>query len=302
MSRNKRPNDGIMSLRKIRIVKLQRGLIEVHSAVGLFGLAGLFGKWLPLSPLLIVLGRVAFASLALGFVIAATRSSLRAILRESGALLFVLGAVLAAHWAAFFHSVQVSSVAVGLLAYACFPVFTVLLEPLFFREKVVGLNLGLAGLCLAGVFLIVPRFDLSDVVYQGVLWGLLSGLTFAVLTVFNRRLAQKHAGLAVAFVEDLTAAALLSPVLIFRTPSLDGKSLALLAALGIICTAGAHTLFIQGMREVKAQTASIISSLEPVYGIGLAFWLLGERPSPRTLLGGAIILAAVTVISLRGKP
>jgi drug/metabolite transporter (DMT)-like permease len=282
-------------------VKLKRGLIEVHSAVGLFGLAGLFGKWLPLSPLLIVLGRVIFASLALGILLAFRRSSLRGLIRESGRLLVVLGTLLAAHWAAFFQSVQVSSVAVGLLAYASFPVFTVLLEPLLFKERLDARNLGLAGICLAGVFFIVPRFDPADVIYQGVLWGLLSGVAFAVLAVFNRRLAQRHASPAIALVEDLTAAAVLSPVLLFRTPSLDARSLALLGALGIFCTAGAHTLFIQGMRHVRAQTASIISSLEPVYGIVLAFWLLGERPSLRTLAGGAIILGAVTVISLRER-
>jgi drug/metabolite transporter (DMT)-like permease len=282
-------------------MRFKRGLVEVHAAVALFGLAGLFGKWLPLSPSLIVLGRVAFASLALGIYIAATRSSLRAIIKESAGLLIILGAVLAVHWAAFFQSVQVSSVAVGLLSYACFPVFTVLLEPLLFKEKLAGRNLALAGLCLAGVFLIVPRFDLSDSVYRGVLWGLLSGFTFAVLTVFNRGLVQRHSALAVAFMEDLTAALLFAPVLFIRTPVIDGRSLLLLAFLGFVCTAGAHTLFIKGLREVRAQAASIISSLEPVYGIVLAFWLLGERPAARTLLGGAIILAAVTVISLRER-
>jgi drug/metabolite transporter (DMT)-like permease len=291
-----------MPLRKKRIMRLKRGLVEVHSAVALFGLAGLFGKWLPLSPPVIVLGRVAFASLALGILIAATHFSLRGTLKESAVLLAALGVVLAAHWAAFFQSVQVSSVAVGLLSYACFPVFTVLLEPLLFKEKLAGVNLALAGLCLAGVFFIVPRFDPADAAFRGVLWGLLSGLTFAVLAVFNRRLAQKHAALAVAFIEDSTAALIFAPILFFQAPVLDGRSLLLLAVLGIVCTAGAHTLFIQGMRQVRAQTASIISSLEPVYGILLAFWLLGERPAARTLLGGAIILAAVTVISLREKP
>jgi drug/metabolite transporter (DMT)-like permease len=282
-------------------MKLKPGLLEVHVAVGLFGLAGLFGKWLPLSPLLIVLGRVVFASLALGLFLAFARSSLRDLLRESGGLLVVLGILLAAHWAAFFQAVQVSSVAVGLLSYACFPVFTVLLEPLLFKERLDAGNLGLAGLCLAGVFFIVPRFNPADATYQGVLWGLFSGLMFSFLAVFNRRLAQRHASPAIAFVEDLTAAVVLCPILFLRTPSLDAGNLALLAALGIFCTAGAHTLFIQGMRRVKAQTASIISSLEPVYGIVLAFWLLGERPSLRTLAGGAIILGTVTVISLRGR-
>lgn len=280
-------------------MRLKRGLPEVHAAVALFGLAGLFGKWLTLSPLLIVLGRVAFASLALGIAIAAARLSLRRIIKESAGLLVLLGGLLAVHWASFFQAVQVSSVAVGLLSYACFPVFAVLLEPLLFRERMSGTNLFLAGACLAGVFLIVPRFDLSEAVYQGVLWGLLSGLTFAVLAVFNRRLAQKHPAPAVAFLEDLTAALFLLPAVLVGSPDIDGRSVWLLAVLGVVCTAGAHTLFIEGLKKVRAQTASIISSLEPVYGIALAFWLLGERPAARTLAGGAIILAAVSVLSFR---
>jgi drug/metabolite transporter (DMT)-like permease len=283
-------------------MKLKRGLLDIQAAVALFGLAGLFGKWLPLSPPMIVLGRVAFASLALGISIAAARLSLRAILRQRAGVLVALGALLAVHWAAFFQAVQVSSVAVGLLAYACFPVFTVLLEPVLQKHRVNVTNLVLAAVCLAGVFFIVPRFDLSEAVYRGVLWGLFSGFTFAVLAVFNRALVQSHSAMAVAFVEDLVAALALAPLLLLRGwPPIDARSVLLLAGLGVVCTAGAHTLFIRGLREVPAQTASIISSLEPVYGIVLAFWLLGEKPAARTLLGGAIILAAVAVISLRER-
>jgi drug/metabolite transporter (DMT)-like permease len=69
--------------------------------------------------------------------------------------------------------------------------------------------------------------------------------------------------------------------------------------LGVVCTAVAHTLFIKGMKEIQAQTASIISSLEPVYGIILAFLFLREVPAGRTVLGGVIILSAVLFISLR---
>jgi drug/metabolite transporter (DMT)-like permease len=279
----------------------RQGLLEIHFAVGLFGLAGLFGKWLPLSPLLIVLGRVVFASLALGMVILAKRQSLRNILSQRAWLLLGLGVVLAAHWAAFFQSIRVSSVAVGLLSYSSFPVFTIFLEIFLFGERLDRINLALAGLCLFGVFLIVPRFVLADQVYQGVLWGLLSGLTFALLAVFNRRLAQRHSSLAIALLEDLTAAVVLMPVLFFVQAPSALRDWLLLAALGVVCTAGSHTLFIKGMREVKAQTASLISSLEPVYGIVLAFWLLGEKPSLRTLAGGLIILAAAVTVSLRGQ-
>lgn len=281
---------------------LRKSLLEIHLATVLFGLAGLFGKWLALPPTLIVLGRVSFASAALGIVLWRKRQNLRPILGARAGLLVLLGVLLAVHWSAFFQAIQVSSVAVGLLSYSCFPVFTVLLEPFFFRERFDGPSLFAAGVCLTGVFLIVPRFNLADSVYRGVLWGLLSGLTFAVLAVFNRRLVGQYSSLAIAFFQDSFAALILLPTLLVMTPvQVTAGDLGLLIVLGVVCTAGSHTLFITGMRRVRARTASIISSLEPVYGIALALVFLGEIPSARTIAGGAVILAAVIFVSLRER-
>ncbi len=69
--------------------------------------------------------------------------------------------------------------------------------------------------------------------------------------------------------------------------------------LGVFCTAVAHALFIQAMRAVRAGVAAIASALEPVYGIALAWLLLGEVPALRTLAGGALILGAVLWATLR---
>ncbi len=287
-------------VKKDTLLPHQKSLLEIHLATVLFGLAGLFGKWLPLTPPLIVLGRVVFASLALGMVLWWKRQNVRPILRTQTTLLVLLGFLLATHWSTFFQAIQVSSVAVGLLSYSCFPVFTVLLEPLFSREETDPGSLFAAGICLVGVFLIVPRFDLADAVYRGVLWGLLSGLTFAVLTLLNRRLVRTYSSLEIAFFQDLVAAFFLLPSLMMIGPAgLALRDLGFLIVLGVVCTAGSHTLFIGGMRRVPARTASIISSLEPVYGIVLAFIFLGERPSFRTLGGGAVILAAVLFVTLR---
>ncbi len=278
-------------------------LLEIHGAVVLFGLAGLFGKWLGLSPLIIVLGRVVFAALALGLILFVTRRSVR-IARPGDRLLFLgLGILLAVHWTVFFLSVRVSTVAVGLLSYSSFPVFTAFLEPALFRKRLDPFNILFAGICLLGVFLIVPRFVWTDSVFRGVLYGLAAGSTFAVLSIVNRMLTARHDSVKIAFWQDSIAALALLPFLFILRPVLSGKDLGLLIVLGVVCTAGAHTLFIDGMRRQTAQTASIISSLEPVYGIVLAYLFLREIPAPRTLFGGAVILAAVIVISMRAlKP
>ncbi|MGQ9671728.1 MAG: DMT family transporter [Candidatus Aminicenantales bacterium] len=277
----------------------RHGLAEIHLATILFSLAGLFGKWLKLPPSLIVLGRVFFASLALGFLIFILRQNLKNIPIKTYLGLAGLGAVLAIHWLAFFQSIQVSTVAIGLLAYSSFPIFTVMLEPLLFRERLDARNLILACFCLLGVFLIIPRFNPADSTFQGVLWGLGSGLTFAVLTIFNRKLTQTYSSLAIAFFEDLAATFFLWPCLFVTSGNWSTREVVLILFLGVVCTAGSHTLFIHGMRRVRAQTASLISSLEPVYGTALAFLFLSEVPSTRTLGGGLLIVAAVVMISIR---
>jgi len=103
--------------------------------------------------------------------------------------------------------------------------------------------------------------------------------TFAVLAVFNRALVQSHSAMPSPSSRTWPRPGPRSAASPPRMAPIDARSVLLLAGLGIVCTAGAHTLFIRGLREVRAQTASIISSLEPVYGIVLAFWLLGEKPA-----------------------
>ncbi|MCX6561919.1 MAG: DMT family transporter [Candidatus Aminicenantes bacterium] len=274
-------------------------LLEIHGAVLLFGLAGLFGKWLAVSPLIIVLGRVVFASLALGLVLLVRGGPRRRISRGDQWLFAGLGILLAGHWTLFFLSVQVSTVAVGLLAYSSFPVFTAFLEPALSKKRLDSYSLFFSGLCGLGIFLIIPRFSWTESVFRGVILGLGAGLTFALLSVLNRRLTARYDSVVIAFRQDAIAALVLLPTLFIIRPVLSAGDIGLLAMLGIVCTAGAHTLFIDGMRIIPALTASIIASLEPVYGIVLALAFLGEAPSARTLLGGAVILAAATAISLR---
>ncbi len=276
----------------------RRSLLEIHVAVLLFGLAGLFGKWLSLSPVIIVLGRVFFASITLILLLWLTGERLKIEPSKHYFFLFLLGLLLSVHWISFFQSIQVSTVAVGLLSFSCYPVLTAFLEPLFFKERLIKINIFYALLCIIGIFLIIPRFELENTVYRGVLWGIFSGVTFAVLTILNRKFSQRLSSLLIAFYQDFFATFLLLPLFFIIKPRLDSRDILLLFLLGVFCTAGAHSLFIKGMRYIKAQTASIINSLEPVYGIILAFLLLDEVPSLRIILGGAVVLAAALAVTI----
>jgi drug/metabolite transporter (DMT)-like permease len=286
----------------VYVLRMQkkRSLAEIHVAVVLFGIAGLFGKWIVLAPTIIVLGRVFFASITLALILLISKQTLLFPKKSTYFLLVSLGFLLAVHWTVFFQSIQISTVAVGLLSYSSFPVFTAFLEPLFFKEKIQFRNIIYACMCILGIFLIIPKYDLNDTILQGVLWGLAAGLTFSVLTIFNRKLSQRYSSLVIAFYQDFFATLFLLPFFFILRPALDLKNIILLCILGIFCTAGSHTLFIKGMKYIRAQTAAIISSLEPVYGIVIAFFFLHEIPSLRTVLGGIIILWAAFSVTWSG--
>jgi drug/metabolite transporter (DMT)-like permease len=268
------------------------GFYQIHLAVLLFSLAGLMGKMISLSPILIVLGRVAFASLALAGILYFLRVDFRLEKRDDAFFLPLLGCVLALHWIAFFQSIQVSTVAVGLLSYSAFPVFAALIEPLISGDRISVKEVSTASVAVLGAAVLVPSFAMTDNITRGVFWGVLSGALFALLSVLNRRYAGRYSGLIIAFYEDVAAAVVLAPIAFFAHFQLEARDFFLLAFLGIVSTAAAHSLFISGMKYVRARTASVIATLEPVYGIAFAILLLGEIPAFRTIAGGILILGA----------
>ncbi len=267
-----------------------RSLAEIHIAVVFFGLAGLFGKLISLSPLVIVFGRVFFASLFLIVLLRIQKQTLRLENRRDYLLFLLLGLVLAIHWVTFFLSIQLSTVAIGLLTFSSFPVFVTFMEPVFFKTRLRPANILLAFITVIGVALVIPSFHFESAMTQGALWGIASGFTFACLSLLNKNFVSRYPSPLISFYQCSIASLVLLPFVGMLHPTLEPRNILLLAVLGIVFTGVSHTLFINGMKHVKAQTASIIASLEPVYGIVAALFLFGEVPSLRGVIGGLIIL------------
>lgn len=288
----------------VGIANRRWALAQVHLAVFLFGLAGLFGKLLHWPAAAIVLGRTGFAALALGGWLVWHRQPMRPATGRDGLGLALLGLLLAFHWVSFFRSIQLSTVAIGLLTFSSFPVFVTVLEPLMLGTRWRWRDGGMALLVLLGVALVVPEYRLEAEATLGAIWGVLSGLSFALLQLLNKGYRQRYAALAIAFHQNLWACfslgvwALVSPLPYFAVVAQDW---AWLLVLGVLCTALAHTLFIESLGALRTQVASVISGLEPVYGIALAALLLGEIPTLRTLAGGGLILGTTLVASWQGS-
>jgi len=267
-------------------------LYKIHLSVFLFGFAGLFGKWIHLDAITIVWGRVLFASIAFGFYFLWQKRNPFYLSLKMLLVYFFLGSLLAFHWWSFYKSVKLSTVAIALFSFTSFPIFTVFLEPLFFKLKWKAIYFVLAFVSMLGIYLLLPQIDLNHVYFWGVFWGVWSGFSFSVLTILNRILLKGQEAIDLAFFQDFFAFLCLSPFIIILHPSIEINHWLLLALMGIVFTALAHFLFIKGLVSVQAQTAAIIANLEAVYGAFFAYLLLSESLSIKNILGGLIILLA----------
>lgn len=279
--------------------KRGRGLLQIHAAVLLFGLTGLFGKSIDLPARYITLGRVFFASVSMGLFFLIKKYDIRPKCAKDCIAMILTGALLAFHWTAFYASVQISTVAIALLTFAAYPIFVTFTEPVMFSEKLKKADVIAAMVMFIGVLLIVPSFDIKNDMTIGLLWGTAGSAAFAAMSLMNRKFASNYGGSVVAFYEQGAAALFLLPMLLFYRPAATARDMGLLVLLGIVFTGVAHSLFIGGMKYVRAQTAGIIASLESVYGIIFAALLLKEIPTIRELAGGVIILVTAFYSTMR---
>lgn len=272
----------------------KKSLVYIHISVFLFGFSALFARLVDQPALVITFGRVLFSSLFLLILIRAKGRSLRLDSGGDYALIIASGMILAVHWFSFIQSIQMSTVAIGTITFATFPVFTAFLEPVFFRERLRVRTVACSVIMLAGVLLISPwdGAQRPEGQVEGIFIGLLSSLTYAALALLNRRFSARYGPDVIVFYEQATAAVLLLPPMLLIRPAVTIADTALLLVLGVVFTAVAHGLFVKGIRHVKVGTAGIISGLESVYAIILASLLLREPPAIRELAGGGVVVAA----------
>ena len=275
-------------------------LLACHLAVALFGFAGLFGKWIAWDPVAIVLGRTAVAAAVLVVAVCWRMGSLRPPTWG----MVPNGVILAIHWVAFFAAIQVSTVAIGLLGYASFPLFVPWLERAMLGITVTGRKVAGALLVALGLVLLVPEFSWASHTVRGLAWGVLSGFTFALLTVRTRKLAPTRWSSEMALWQNAFAALCVLPVVLWQGGAggaIDAAELGKVLLLGIFCTALAHTLYTASLARLPASTVAVCAALEPVYGILLALVLLDEVPGARTIGGAVLLVVAAIVVSRNAR-
>ncbi|QIR16086.1 DMT family transporter [Shewanella aestuarii] len=273
------------------MLKPRSGLIELHLAVLLFGGTALFSKLIPLSALNITFLRCIVAAFTLALLVKVTQKSLALHHKKDYLIALGLGVLVSAHWVTYFAAMQLSSIAVGMIAFFTYPVITVLIEPIVNRTrlKLVDIFSGLA--VLTGVILLIPEPNLHNDITLGILVGVVSAMLFAIRNILHKRYFSEYGGAHGMLYQTLITVILLSPWQDVKAHDLDQHTVLLILVLGVVFTAMPHALFTSALRYLSAKTAGLVSCLQPFYGAVLAMLILNEQPGTNTLIGGSIIVA-----------
>ena len=267
----------------------RRGAWLVTGAAVVWSSAGLLARVVATDPWTTLFWRSAYA---LGFLLTYLvwrdgRGIVRSF-RRLGVVGLGMAACFAVSMLCFINALSHTTVAAVLMFQAASPLVAAGLAWLALRETVSGFKLAAIVVSLAGVGIIV-----SDATDAGSLWGnalsAMMGITYAATVVLSRmrRDVPTTEASCVAVMIVLVVAL---PSARFTLPPFD---MAVLATFGIFQMGLALIMFTTGVRLIPAADAGLISVLECVLGPVLVWLFVGETPGPTTLVGSAVVLAAV---------
>lgn len=271
-------------------------LIALHIAVFLFGAAGVLGKALATSSLMLVFGRTLFASLSLLPSLVCQR---QLHFRDVSKAVLLCGILLAIHWLTFFASLNFAAISFGLMGFSSFPLFVALLEPWFFKEARRAQDAWAALVVVLGMIVMVSDANWGDGAIAGLCMGIVSGFSFALLTMTNRWQTRDIPPFKLAFLQNTVASLILLPFVLYLNvgSGTTARTWCGLIILGSVFTALSHGLFMFSLRQISTSFASMMAALEPVYGMALAYIVLHESPAMHELFGAGIVLAATSYSS-----
>ncbi len=275
-----------------------KGYSQVIAASIFYGLIGIFIKLIDDMPLgSIIFYRLLFGLAAVTLYLAVSGRFFEMRLKEKKSYLLMLGLFEAAAVMANFYSIRYTTVSIAVLLLYTTPIYVTLLSPLVLKEKITPRSIVALALSVMGVVMVVQPQSRDSINIIGVALGLASGLLFALMILTSRKIRDIYTGTAQATWSMIISMIVFSPFAFAVSAQVLKNDLHLIILFGLLPTAIGGILYFNGLRWVKAQSASIISLLEPVSAVIFAFMILSEPVAITTVIGGGFILLGAAFIS-----
>ncbi len=280
-----------------------RSNIHLHFLVFIAGFTAILGKLVSIEATSLVWYRMVIACVLMFFYIKIAKINLTISIT---ALLkfFIAGIIIALHWITFFASINEANISIALAMFSTGAFFASLIEPIFYKRKIIWYEIVFGVITTLGVYLILD----SEIKYlTGILLGISAAFFSSLFAVINGRFIEKHQASVISFYEFIGGILFISIYLLFANDGfsneffiLTSKDWIYIFILASLCTAYAFIASVHIMKYISPFTVVLTYNLEPVYGIILAIFIFGDNEimSANFYYGAILILATVIINSL----
>ena len=274
-----------------------KSYLHLHVIVFIWGFTAILGKLISLEALDLVWYRMLFASVIMTFVVLFNKEKMKVPFNVLVGFI-VSGIIIAAHWLTFYQAIKVSNVSITLACLSTGAFFASILEPIFYKRKVIWYELLFGVIVVVGLGII---FNVETKYKTGIYLAVTSAFLSALFSVINGKYAKEYNPNIISLYELSSGVFFISIYLFFAgsfTPAFFAVSvndLIWLFLLSSICTAYAFSASVKVMKFLSPFTVMLTINLEPIYGIILALLIFDdtEEMTPMFYVGALVILATV---------
>lgn len=274
-----------------------KSYLQLHLIVFIWGFTGVLGGLISVKGADLVWYRMLLASAFMLIWLKANKTPLRLPWKVILRMLFV-GVLIGIHWILFFTAIDISNVSITLAMFSMGAFFAAVFEPLFYGRKMLWYEV-FFGLVIIGALSIILQVEFQYL--AGMVCALASVFFGVIFTLMNGKLTQQYRSDVITLYEFAAGFAFVTLWLVFDkrfTPEFFEVGLndwLLILLLASVCTAYAFTASVGVMRKLSPYTVMLTTNLEPIYGIFLAWLLIGESEHMSTgfYFGAALIILVV---------
>lgn len=277
-------------------VKL-RNYLHLHFIIFIWGFTAVLGALISIDAIPLVWYRMLLAVVFVLLYLKIKGISIK-VPRQVLLGLVVTGIIIALHWITFFMAIKVSNVSVTLAIMSTGALFTAILEPIWYKRKMIWYEVLFGGIVIVGLYII---FNVETDYVLGIVLALIASFLASVFALVNGKYVKQYRASIISFYELLSGVVFVTIYLLFSGTFnadffvLSTSDWGYMVLLASICTAYAFIAGVHVMRHISPYTVMLSVNMEPVYGIILAFLILGdkEKMSPQFYVGALIILSTV---------
>ena len=276
-----------------------KSYLHLHLIVFIWGFTAILGALITLEAMPLVWFRMLFAVFFILIYIKWKKIPIK-VPKKVILKFLVAGLIIALHWFTFFRAIKVSNVSITLACLSTGAFFTSIIEPIFFKKKMVWYEIFFGLIVVFGLTII---FNVEGKCVEGIALALTSAFLSASFAVINSKFVQQYDATVISFYE-LSGGVLFFSVFLLFVGSFNADFFKLsledfiyLMILSSVCTAYAFIASTAVMKFLSPYTVMLTINLEPIYGIILAvLWFKDkEQMSPEFYIGAVIILITVII-------